>query len=589
VAQALREQKGAINEASIAAAAKDAEDQGLLDKADQLGIKLPMVTSAILGQGTALQDLRGKLQGIVSANTEVDTSTGTAVTSLNSQGQAAQNMLNDLNGLVGGKDRDTAADKRRAAATQGVAVAQTGALPANDLYKAAINATGAEFDESADAGQQLANAIKGIADQQVSGIEAEEAYKTALRTMRTEINGSSNSLNINTATGQRNRDMLQDVASKIRDKTLADIQSGMPMNQALARHNQRIAALKKEAGNTFANKKEVDKLVNSYGEVPRNVKTKLEQIGYSEIRDKMMDLSARQFLLERGKPATPANIRAINLEKRYGRGHATGGEIQGPGGPTSDSVPIWASAGEFMQRAKAVDYYGVPFMRALNERRIPKGAIQGLAQGGPVSTWPFKVDLSKTKIPSPPVVAVSGAAAGSPAVVAAVRAVAARYGWGSGAQWNALSALISHESGWNPSAANPTSSARGLFQKLTSMHGPLESTVGGQAMWGLNYIRGRYGSPAAAWSAWNSRSPHWYDDGGSLRPGVSTVVNNTGRPEQVLTPAERDAFIAQARAAARDTDKPPVVKNFNLHAHVTNRPVDLVQEFRRMELMENLT
>jgi cell wall-associated NlpC family hydrolase len=418
VAQVLREQKGAINEASIAAAAKDAEDQGLLDKAEQLGIKLPTVTSAILGQGTALDDLRAKLKAIVAANTEVDTSTGTTIETTNAQGEAARNMLNDLNSLAGGKDRDAAADQRRTDATKGVALAQSGAIPANDLYKQAIEATGAEFDQSADAGQQLANAIKGISDQQVSGIEAEEAYQTALRTMRTELNGNSNSLNINTATGQRNRDMLQDVASKIRDKTLADIQSGMPMNQALARHNQRIAALKREAGNTFAAKGEARKLIDAYGDIPKNVKTKLEQIGYSEVNAKLMDLSAKQFLLSEGRAVTPSNLRAVNWEKREGRGHAAGGEIHGPGGPTSDSVPIWASAGEFMQRASAVQYYGTPFMHALNQKRIPKNAVQGLAKGGQV--WPFQIDLSKTKIPK----------VGGPALEWAVSQVGKPYIWG---------------------------------------------------------------------------------------------------------------------------------------------------------------
>ena len=44
------------------------------------------------------------------------------------------------------------------------------------------------------------------------------------------------------------------------------------------------------------------------------------------------------------------------------------------------------------------------------------------------------------------------------------------------------------------------------------------ATVGGdwlvnprtQIVWGLGYIRSAYGSPCAAWSAWQSRSPHWY-------------------------------------------------------------------------------
>jgi hypothetical protein len=31
-----------------------------------------------------------------------------------------------------------------------------------------------------------------------------------------------------------------------------------------------------------------------------------------------------------------------------------------------------------------------------------------------------------------------------------------------------------------------------------------------QITWGLGYIKSRYGTPCGAWSAWQSRSPHWY-------------------------------------------------------------------------------
>jgi len=101
------------------------------------------------------------------------------------------------------------------------------------------------------------------------------------------------------------------------------------------------------------------------------------------------------------------------------------------------------------------------------------------------------------------------------AVQSAVRGVAAQYGWDSGRNWNALSKLISHESSWDPNAANKQSSARGLFQKMTSMHGPIESTPEGQARWGLNYIKQRYGDPEKAWTHWKRNGS--YADGGHVR------------------------------------------------------------------------
>src|SRR5690625_3075149 len=43
-----------------------------------------------------------------------------------------------------------------------------------------------------------------------------------------------------------------------------------------------------------------------------------------------------------------------------------GGGIFALGSGTSDSIPIWASKGEFMQQKAAVDKYGTDFMRAVN-------------------------------------------------------------------------------------------------------------------------------------------------------------------------------------------------------------------------------
>jgi hypothetical protein len=117
---------------------------------------------------------------------------------------------------------------------------------------------------------------------------------------------------------------------------------------------------------------------------------------------------------------------------------------------------------------------------------------------------------------------------------AIVKSVAGSFGWGSGVNWNALYQLVKHESGFRNTAANPTSSAYGLFQFLNSTWGG----VGGhktsdpwlQSLYGMRYIKQSYGNPLRAWSKWQSRSPHWYADGGLITEPVLGVGQRSGDP-----------------------------------------------------------
>lgn len=81
---------------------------------------------------------------------------------------------------------------------------------------------------------------------------------------------------------------------------------------------------------------------------------------------------------------------------------ARGGLLEGPGTETSDSIPIMGSKGEFMHNAEAVKYYGVDYMKAVNERRAPRMAhggsideIIGAAQKSGIS-FPYPTDHQLT-------------------------------------------------------------------------------------------------------------------------------------------------------------------------------------------------
>ncbi|MFD8716785.1 transglycosylase SLT domain-containing protein [Streptomyces sp. NPDC059629] len=81
------------------------------------------------------------------------------------------------------------------------------------------------------------------------------------------------------------------------------------------------------------------------------------------------------------------------------------------------------------------------------------------------------------------------------------------------AQFNAFSKIVSHESGWNPSATNSSSGAYGLVQalpasKMSSAGSDWKTNPATQIKWGLDYMNSRYGSPTAAWSFWQANG--WY-------------------------------------------------------------------------------
>ncbi|MFF5795806.1 hypothetical protein [Streptomyces albogriseolus] len=71
--------------------------------------------------------------------------------------------------------------------------------------------------------------------------------------------------------------------------------------------------------------------------------------------------------------AQPGGATFVRGMKERGIALAEGGLLVGPGTPTSDSIPLWGSTGEYMVKAAAVAKYGTKFMDALNEGRLPVG------------------------------------------------------------------------------------------------------------------------------------------------------------------------------------------------------------------------
>jgi hypothetical protein len=133
--------------------------------------------------------------------------------------------------------------------------------------------------------------------------------------------------------------------------------------------------------------------------------------------------------------------------------------------------------------------------------------------------------------------------------------------WGSG-QWPYFNDLVMRESGWDPSAVNPSSGAAGLAQALPASKYPPgawpytgKSSAVKQLQWMVDYIAGRYGNPAGAIAFHDANN--WYQHGGMVhylsgggQPGKAKDWSYKPPPTWDATgSATKPGFISAAQAA----------------------------------------
>jgi hypothetical protein len=154
----------------------------------------------------------------------------------------------------------------------------------------------------------------------------------------------------------------------------------------------------------------------------------------------------------------------------------------------------------------------------------PVGLVRTLApvQTGPApsssASQPAQLDAffaTASKLGSNPAMMTSGVAGHrirplTPRQIA--RRLLHRFRW-SKRQFRYLDPLWARESSWNVHAENLYSGAYGIPQaepgsKMASAGRHWRSSATTQIRWGLRYIKGRYGSPAAAWA--HELATGWY-------------------------------------------------------------------------------
>lgn len=425
----------------------------IVDSASNYGLTLRSVSGALGNQKQDLTIVNTTLDEQI-ANLErlrvaaFDAGGPTAALPFKEQKDAAIAFKNSINEVASAQEKqnEVIAQSSTVALTYkdrlgGMTQAQVDTANAISTTEGQINLLSGALDVLASASSSAAErseALRDIINEETGAArtanEAAEEWSSSLLDLKDAAAANGKSLSLQTREGLRNRDALQEAATATRELYLQDIAAGVPMDKALKRHKDRITELQKEADKAFGVKKKTRELIDTYGDVPEDVKTELDTTGYAKVYQQMQDLKALQASLQSGKSLSEATREVEESKARAaakgfgdGPGYATGGPVWGQGTRTSDSIRAWLSNGEFVQPTDAVEHYGMPIMEALRTRKLDKAALNealpdsnmtNFAQGGPAHSqncpacasgghrlasggsvnWPFPVDASDTLI-----------------------------------------------------------------------------------------------------------------------------------------------------------------------------------------------
>lgn len=460
-----------------------------------------------------------------------------------------------------------AAETREAAFASGaliateedVKTAQQTLTAAQKDYNDSLATLSPRLSQAAMLSTGLRKATEALYGAQLQATDANEQYEASWDALSGSIKENGRSLNIHTAAGRSNRDALEAVAAASREMYFADVQAGVGIVDATKKHNARIAALKEEAAKSHLSKTETDKLISTYGAIPKGKTTKLVVDGVSDVVQALKDLYVFQRSLADGIPIA-SEIAKLKGEKgpakRYG-GYAQGGEYTGvlPGPASSvdnltgvgpDGRTFGLAGGEFIVNARQAGKHR-ELLEDLNAGKA------GFAAGGyyPVEQRPFRVTTnagvakvpSRAEVASKVILAVPNGGRTSDWIVRAARQIEPgirvlskdRPGaitLTGNRSYHSMGRAVDFEASyhlakvWNDRYMARTKELISPWQSLNIHNGQRHSYSP------LVYNQHNFAGG----------NPHDHiamDDGGMrvLRPGLNVIRNGTGRPEPIAGPA----------------------------------------------------
>lgn len=226
--QALQQSNGAIDQSVRAAAAKQLQDSGAIDKAKQLKISTSELVDAALGEGDAYESVTNSLQKTADAHQKTTAAGQYGMSTWDSEGNAARDLTSALTGTHDGLANAKKAQDELNASTQGTMSSTTGMQTILGMSSQKWNEVSAAENDATTAANNYKTALDilngGAQALEASQIKLSQDFTSGAETIKSNISqvgsAQATSMDINTKYGAANQSTIHNMI--IDSQSLAD-------------------------------------------------------------------------------------------------------------------------------------------------------------------------------------------------------------------------------------------------------------------------------------------------------------------------------------------------------------------------------
>jgi hypothetical protein len=189
------------------------------------------------------------------------------------------------------------------------------------------------FKEQGKAAESAATAIDAVRNAWKQGIQPAadldgiiEQQAAAMFRLRDSVKEHGAALGTNSEAGIANSKVMRELVTGLTDQSFAELKAGKSVQEVTKNHEKRKDALREELLAMGFNRQEVDKLIGKYGELPKDIVTKLALEGHPQVKAELEKVAGG---------AKNAAEKAELLRQKLlggGSGRAGGGGSFGPRG-----------------------------------------------------------------------------------------------------------------------------------------------------------------------------------------------------------------------------------------------------------------